>query len=291
MVSTLVDLVYYYPPNSSTNGNTLFGIPQATTVYATFDPRNIVSVQLNDIGIVSVQYKLGINAGIEVGLQNLVTNPTAEFSSLTSGTTLVNVDMTPEAFTNWYHNNIQTIQQSSQSTQLTAMNAQITSTNQEQNTANLISSKGWQWETFEQWMSSVPTGYVLPIRYTYQKDNPQNLYALVDPTGQYGTTVTNQTSPNINPNSTNPIQIPGWVYLTVAGIGILLILILISRSTSGRPIYPRGVTTTVSKVGGAAKRIETESRGRTEKEIVPSQTRSILREDSQMRKESDVVEV
>ena len=271
MVETLVELVYYYPPVSST-GFTIFGTP----IYenASFDPKGISSVQLNDIGMVVVLYRADFLIGGLVGLQSIITNISQAYSA-NSG--LINVYMTPEAYTNWYASNTQAIISTSQASQFTAFNASLLANNQEQVTATLIASKGWQWTPYLTYKNTLPDGATLPVTYQYQEDYPGNLYALIDPSGQFGwnpfpSSSTGSGSNNINPAPTNPFVIPPWLYLVGVGVGLITILILISRSTGGRQIYPKGATTIVSGAGRAAKNIEREATGKKNKPGAPEGT-------------------
>ncbi len=227
----LIEYVYYYPPS-------------------TLNPNNIVSISLDQYGMVNVTFNPGPWTFLTAAPLYLFSGP-------------ISINMTPEAFTNWYTNNLAEIQNSSNYSMLSQFYQQLMSpvgnySNQEEATAALVLQNGFIWLPYSEWPvdknSSIlgDIANVFNANYEFLGYNTNNLYALVNPNVS--------TAPGIVPNLA--ASIPWYVYVILIVGGILLLFSWMSRNA----VFRGAGEVQEIRIKGEQKRILKEQRERLEEQ-------------------------
>ena len=142
--------------------------------------------------------------------------------------------MPPQGYINWYKNNTAAMSASNLGSDYTQVYNQCVNNNLESAQTNAISSAGLQLITWTQYVSGLPFGTIIPARYEWASMQPNECYALIDPTGQWSGSWT-PGNPTTNPTAPG-LQIPLAVWIIIFAILGIVTLIVISRATRGQGI-------------------------------------------------------
>ncbi len=191
-----IEYVYYYPPY--------------------LDPSNINSITLDNYGMVAINYTLTLAQ--QVAQPTTINDPVVGIFEWALGET-VNLNMTPQAYVNWYNNNKSSISSSNNNTLLTNFYNQMISPtgnypNQQAATSAANYAAGYQFIPFSQYNSSGKAVITDAILHGFLEANQSELYAMVNP---------NANNTNIAGNIA--ANVPWYIY---AIFGIAGVIILIS---------------------------------------------------------------